>query len=156
MCPQNPLQSCWWTWVALAVWSCCSLTLTLIRTGAPITSGQTRRLIWMLKQTALHILYKTNSSGIIIIHHMGSVFAAVYCSVYTVSHHDVLCVFRQGLLHLLEICERPILIMLDGQCKRMRPEIKQLLSEHQHCLTILTWRHNSVVRYCICTVTYVQ
>ncbi|XP_029289682.1 LOW QUALITY PROTEIN: single Ig IL-1-related receptor [Cottoperca gobio] len=52
--------------------------------------------------------------------------------------------FRQGLLHLLELCQRPILIMLEGQSKRMRPEIKQLLSEHQHCLTVLTWRHNSV------------
>ncbi|XP_070686256.1 single Ig IL-1-related receptor [Pempheris klunzingeri] len=52
--------------------------------------------------------------------------------------------FRQGFLHLLELCQRPILIMLDGQPKRMRPEIKQLLIEHQHCLTILTWRHNSV------------
>ncbi|XP_037307728.2 single Ig IL-1-related receptor [Pungitius pungitius] len=52
--------------------------------------------------------------------------------------------FRQGLLRLLELCQRPILIMLEGQSKRMRPEIKQLLSEHQHCLTILTWRHNSV------------
>ncbi|XP_073327513.1 single Ig IL-1-related receptor isoform X1 [Pagrus major] len=53
--------------------------------------------------------------------------------------------FRQGFLYLLELCERPILIMLEGQSKRMRPEIKQLLSEHQHCLTILTWRHNSVI-----------
>ncbi|XP_023278258.1 single Ig IL-1-related receptor [Seriola lalandi dorsalis] len=52
--------------------------------------------------------------------------------------------FRQGLLHLLEICPRPILIMLEGQSKRMRPEIKQQLSEHQHGLTVLTWRHNSV------------
>nr|XP_046249749.1 single Ig IL-1-related receptor [Scatophagus argus] len=52
--------------------------------------------------------------------------------------------FRQGLLHLLELCQHPILIMLEGQYKRMRPEIKQQLSEHQHCLTILTWRHNSV------------
>ncbi|TNN87040.1 Single Ig IL-1-related receptor [Liparis tanakae] len=52
--------------------------------------------------------------------------------------------FRQGLLHLLELCPRPVLILLEGQSKRMRPEIKQLLTEHQHCLTILTWRHNSV------------
>ncbi|XP_042337224.1 single Ig IL-1-related receptor-like, partial [Plectropomus leopardus] len=52
--------------------------------------------------------------------------------------------FRQGLLHLLELCPRPIIITLEGQSKRMRPEIKQLLSEHQHCLTVLTWRHNSV------------
>ncbi|XP_040893977.1 single Ig IL-1-related receptor [Toxotes jaculatrix] len=52
--------------------------------------------------------------------------------------------FRQGLLHLLELSQRPILIMLEGQSKRMGPEIKQQLSEHQHCLTILTWRHNSV------------
>ncbi|XP_049578073.1 single Ig IL-1-related receptor isoform X1 [Syngnathus scovelli] len=52
--------------------------------------------------------------------------------------------FRQGLLHLLELCRQPIVIILEGQLKRMRPEIKQQLSEHQHCLTILTWRHNSV------------
>lgn len=52
--------------------------------------------------------------------------------------------FRQGLLHILEICQRPILIMLEGQSKRMSAEIKQQLSEHQHRLTILTWRHNSV------------
>ncbi|XP_069019100.1 single Ig IL-1-related receptor [Embiotoca jacksoni] len=53
--------------------------------------------------------------------------------------------FRQGLLHLLELCQRPIIIiMLEGQSKRMRPEIKQQLSEHQHSLTLLTWRHNSV------------
>ncbi|KAM3609914.1 uncharacterized protein V6R79_022392 [Siganus canaliculatus] len=52
--------------------------------------------------------------------------------------------FRQGLLHLLEICQRPILIMLEGQLKRMSPEVKHQLSEHEHCLTVLTWRHNSV------------
>ncbi|XP_070762772.1 single Ig IL-1-related receptor [Enoplosus armatus] len=52
--------------------------------------------------------------------------------------------FRQGLLHMLEICQQPILIMLEGQSKRMAPEIKQQLSEHQHRLTVLTWRHNSV------------
>lgn len=52
--------------------------------------------------------------------------------------------FRQGLLHLLELCPQPILIMLEGQSKRMRPEIKQQLSEHQHTLTILTWKHTSV------------
>lgn len=52
--------------------------------------------------------------------------------------------FRQGLLHLLELNQQPILIMLEGQSKRMRPEIKQVLSENQHCLTVLTWRHNSV------------
>ncbi|XP_019109540.2 single Ig IL-1-related receptor [Larimichthys crocea] len=52
--------------------------------------------------------------------------------------------FRQGLLHLLELCKSPILIMLEGQSKRMRPEIKQQLSEHQHRLTVLTWRYNSV------------
>ncbi|XP_044050378.1 single Ig IL-1-related receptor [Siniperca chuatsi] len=52
--------------------------------------------------------------------------------------------FRQGLLHILEICQRPIFIMLEGQSKRMRPEIKQQLTEHQHRITILTWRHNSV------------
>uniref|UniRef100_A0A3Q3J648 TIR domain-containing protein n=1 Tax=Monopterus albus TaxID=43700 RepID=A0A3Q3J648_MONAL len=53
--------------------------------------------------------------------------------------------FRQGLLHLLEICQQPILIMLEGQSKLLRPEIKRQLSEHQHCFTILTWRQNSVV-----------
>lgn len=52
--------------------------------------------------------------------------------------------FRQGLLHLLELCQQPILIMLEGQSKRMRPEVKQQLSEQQHRLTILTWKHNSV------------
>ncbi|XP_077565563.1 single Ig IL-1-related receptor [Stigmatopora nigra] len=52
--------------------------------------------------------------------------------------------FRRGLLHLLELCRQPIFIVLEGQLKRMRPEIKQQLSEHQHCVTILTWRQNSV------------
>ncbi|XP_061891949.1 single Ig IL-1-related receptor isoform X1 [Entelurus aequoreus] len=53
--------------------------------------------------------------------------------------------FRQGLLHLLELCKQPIIIlMLEGQLKHMRPQIKQLLSEHQHRVSILTWRHNSV------------
>ncbi|XP_072242095.1 single Ig IL-1-related receptor [Leuresthes tenuis] len=52
--------------------------------------------------------------------------------------------FRQGLLHLLELCQQPILIMLESQSKRMSPEIKQQLSENQHRLTILIWRHNSV------------
>lgn len=52
--------------------------------------------------------------------------------------------FRQGLLHLLELSQRPILILLEGQSKRMRSEIKQLLSEQQHRLTILTWKHSSV------------
>ncbi|CAK6961503.1 single Ig IL-1-related receptor isoform X1 [Scomber scombrus] len=52
--------------------------------------------------------------------------------------------FRQGLLHLLELCQQPILILLEGQSKRMSPEVKQQLNEHQHSLTILTWRHNSV------------
>ncbi|XP_034540990.1 single Ig IL-1-related receptor [Notolabrus celidotus] len=52
--------------------------------------------------------------------------------------------FRQGLLHLLELSQRPILIMLEGQSKRMRLDVKQQLIEHQHCLTILTWKHNSV------------
>ncbi|XP_012735732.2 single Ig IL-1-related receptor isoform X1 [Fundulus heteroclitus] len=52
--------------------------------------------------------------------------------------------FRQGLQHLLELCQQPILITLDGQIKRMSPEIKEQLSENQHRLTLLTWRHNSV------------
>ncbi|XP_077453308.1 single Ig IL-1-related receptor isoform X2 [Stigmatopora argus] len=52
--------------------------------------------------------------------------------------------FRRGLLHLLELCRHPIFIVLEGQLKRMRPEIKQQLNEHQHCVTILTWRQNSV------------
>lgn len=52
--------------------------------------------------------------------------------------------FRRGLLHLLELSPRPILILLEGQAKRMRPEVKQQLREHQHCLTVLIWRHNSV------------
>ncbi|KAK5619489.1 hypothetical protein CRENBAI_013874 [Crenichthys baileyi] len=52
--------------------------------------------------------------------------------------------FRQGLWHLLELNQQPILIMLEGQIKRMSPEIKEQLSENQHHLTVLTWRHNSV------------
>lgn len=52
--------------------------------------------------------------------------------------------FKQGFLHLLELCPRPILILLEGQNKRFRPEVQQQLAENQHCLTILTWRHNSV------------
>lgn len=57
------------------------------------------------------------------------------------------CVFRKGLLHLLELCQHPaIVIVLEGQSKRMRPEVRQLISEHQHRLTVLTWRQNSVVR----------
>lgn len=58
-----------------------------------------------------------------------------------------LCVCSQGLLHLLELCQHPaIVIVLEGQSKRMRPDVKQLISEHQRRLTVLTWRHNSVVR----------
>ncbi|CAG05523.1 unnamed protein product, partial [Tetraodon nigroviridis] len=54
--------------------------------------------------------------------------------------------FRQGLLHLLELCQRPaIVIVLEGQAKRMRPDVKRLMDEHQHRLTVLTWRHNSVI-----------
>lgn len=52
--------------------------------------------------------------------------------------------FKQGFLHLLELCPQPILILLEGQHKRFRPEVKQQLTELQHCLSILTWRHNSV------------
>lgn len=52
--------------------------------------------------------------------------------------------FKQGFLHLLELCPQPILILLEGQSKRFRPEVKQQLIEHQHCLSILTWRYNSV------------
>ncbi|XP_056137747.1 single Ig IL-1-related receptor [Lampris incognitus] len=52
--------------------------------------------------------------------------------------------FRRGLLHLLEVSQRPILVTLEGQLKRMRPEIRDQLREHQHRLTVLTWRHNSV------------
>ncbi|XP_033823503.1 single Ig IL-1-related receptor [Periophthalmus magnuspinnatus] len=52
--------------------------------------------------------------------------------------------FKQGFQHLLELCPRPILILLEGQSKRFSSEVKQQLTEHQHCLTILTWRHNSV------------
>uniref|UniRef100_A0A3Q2DUK9 Single Ig IL-1-related receptor-like n=1 Tax=Cyprinodon variegatus TaxID=28743 RepID=A0A3Q2DUK9_CYPVA len=54
------------------------------------------------------------------------------------------CISRQGLLHLLELCQQPILITLEGQIKRMSPEIKRELSENQHRLTLLTWRQNSV------------
>ncbi|XP_029952648.1 single Ig IL-1-related receptor [Salarias fasciatus] len=52
--------------------------------------------------------------------------------------------FRQGFLHLFELCPRPIVIMLDGQYRRMTSDVKQLLDENQHRLTILTWKHNSV------------
>ncbi|KAM4619408.1 single Ig IL-1-related receptor [Polymixia lowei] len=52
--------------------------------------------------------------------------------------------FRQGLLRLLELSQQPILITLEGQPKHMRPEIRQELKQHQHCLTILTWKHHSV------------
>ncbi|XP_075995692.1 single Ig IL-1-related receptor [Genypterus blacodes] len=52
--------------------------------------------------------------------------------------------FRQGLHHLLELCQQPILIVLEGQSKRMRPEVKQELREKETNLTILTWRYNSV------------
>ncbi|CAJ1056520.1 single Ig IL-1-related receptor [Xyrichtys novacula] len=52
--------------------------------------------------------------------------------------------FKQGLQHLLELSSRPILILLEGQSKRMRNEVKEQLIENQHCLTILTWKHNSV------------
>lgn len=54
--------------------------------------------------------------------------------------------FRRGLLHLLELCPHPpIVIVLEGQSKRMRPEVRQLMAEHQHRLTVLTWRQRSVV-----------
>uniref|UniRef100_A0A4W5K4E7 Single immunoglobulin and toll-interleukin 1 receptor (TIR) domain n=1 Tax=Hucho hucho TaxID=62062 RepID=A0A4W5K4E7_9TELE len=48
--------------------------------------------------------------------------------------------FRQGLLHLLELSQRPIIIItLEGQVKLMRPDVVQQLKEHQHKLTLLTW-----------------
>lgn len=57
-----------------------------------------------------------------------------------------ICLHRQGLLHLTELVRHPVIfITLEGQSKRMRPEVKQQLSEHQHRLTVLTWKHNSVV-----------
>lgn len=52
--------------------------------------------------------------------------------------------FRQGFRHLLELCQRPILILIEGQIKRMSPEVRQQFREHQDSLTILTWRYNSV------------
>lgn len=53
--------------------------------------------------------------------------------------------FRQGLLHLMELVRHPVIfITLEGQSKCMRPEVKQQLSEQQHRLTVLTWKHNSV------------
>lgn len=59
---------------------------------------------------------------------------------------------RQGLLHLMELVRHPVIfITLEGQSKRMRPEVKQQLSEHQHRLTVLTWKHNSVVGAAACT-----
>ncbi|NP_001167309.1 single Ig IL-1-related receptor precursor [Salmo salar] len=48
--------------------------------------------------------------------------------------------FRQGLLHLLELSQRPIIIItLEGQVKLMRPDVVQQLREHHHKLTLLTW-----------------
>lgn len=132
--------------------------LTLSRTGAPITSGQTHTEelnIDLNSETTLfkqHFIYCIKLNKITV----GSSQYATWgqccchklqCAQYVLSWHTAdVCVFRQGLLHLLELCQRPILIMLEGQSKCMRPEIKQQLTEHQHCLTILTWKHNSVVR----------
>ncbi|XP_052357825.1 single Ig IL-1-related receptor [Oncorhynchus keta] len=48
--------------------------------------------------------------------------------------------FRQGLLHLLELSQRPIIIItLEGQVKLMRPDVVQQIREQQHKLTLLTW-----------------
>ncbi|CAN9499399.1 unnamed protein product [Ophioblennius macclurei] len=52
--------------------------------------------------------------------------------------------FKQGFLHLFELCPRPIVIMLDGQSRRMTSEVKQVLDENQHRLTFLIWKHSSV------------
>ncbi|CDQ93897.1 unnamed protein product [Oncorhynchus mykiss] len=56
--------------------------------------------------------------------------------------------FRQGLLHLLELSQRPIIIItLEGQVKLMRPDVVQQLREHRHKLTLLTWSgSHSMVR----------
>ncbi|XP_068169419.1 single Ig IL-1-related receptor [Antennarius striatus] len=52
--------------------------------------------------------------------------------------------FRKGFLHLLEVARQPIIIiLLEGQSKRMRYQIKELLNEHRHCLAVLIWKHNS-------------
>ncbi|KAL0968814.1 hypothetical protein UPYG_G00272230 [Umbra pygmaea] len=48
--------------------------------------------------------------------------------------------FRQGLLHLLELSQRPVIIItLEGQVKHMRPDVVQQLREQQHRLSMLTW-----------------
>lgn len=121
MCPQNRPQSCLWTSAAHGASSCCSPTPTWSRTGAPTTSGQeasdTR------SATRGHCC-----------HHLLQI--ATLC----------VCPHRQGLQHLMELVRHPIIfITLEGQSKRMSPEVKQQLSEHQHRLTVLTWKHNSVV-----------
>lgn len=52
--------------------------------------------------------------------------------------------FRQGLLYLLELSQKPIIIMFEGQSKCMNTEITTLLKDHQKHLTILTWGHYSM------------
>ncbi|KAJ8002522.1 hypothetical protein DPEC_G00159780 [Dallia pectoralis] len=48
--------------------------------------------------------------------------------------------FRLGLLHLLELSQRPVIIItLEGQVKRMRPDVVQQLREQHHRLTLLSW-----------------
>lgn len=68
--------------------------------------------------------------------------AIIFCRVLIAC----VCLHRQGLLRLIELVRHPVIVItLEGQSKRMSPEVKQLLSEHQHRLTVLTWKHNSVV-----------
>ncbi|XP_019896141.2 single Ig IL-1-related receptor [Esox lucius] len=48
--------------------------------------------------------------------------------------------FRQGLLHLLELSQMPVIVItLEGQVKHMRPDVVHQLREQQHRLTLLTW-----------------
>ena len=58
-----------------------------------------------------------------------------------------MCVFRrQSLLHVLELSQRLIVIMFEGQSKHMSKEISFLLKEHEKHLTVLTWSNYSIVR----------
>ncbi|KAK7892121.1 hypothetical protein WMY93_024084 [Mugilogobius chulae] len=75
---------------------------------------------------------------------MDTRFTSMTMTFFLVLNHWCNTNFKQGFEQLLELCPKPILILLEGQSKGFRPEVKQQLTEHQHCLTILTWRHNSV------------
>lgn len=111
--------------------------------------SRSRRLIVLLSHAYLEQDWCTNNfrSGRVTHHqlrHTRSLLPsfAAECNCVCVC----VCLHRQGLLHLMELVRHPIIfITLEGQAKRMGPEVKQQLSEHQHRLTVLTWKHNSVV-----------